>query len=153
VGQQGEAVPEEGACDDHNGGGAVSGGGVLGLGELDEHLGGGLEDLHLVKDGGAVVSDDDLARGRGDHFVHAPGTQAGADGFGDGACRHNIGLPDVLLALVVHVRLRLRGYPWERNSRGRHCMWRRSELSFENPNPNPREREREREIDRRTDRL
>ena len=64
VGEEEEGVVEEGAGDDDDGGGAVAGGRVLRLGEVDEHLGGGLEDVHLVEDGGAVVGDDDLARGR-----------------------------------------------------------------------------------------
>lgn len=94
---------------DDDGSGAVAGGGVLGLGELDEHLGGGLEDLHLVEDGGAVIGDDDLVGGGGDHLVHALGAQTGANRVGDGACGHDVGVADVLLALVVNVGLRLRG--------------------------------------------
>lgn len=39
VGEEVEALLEEGADDDDDGGGAVAGSGVLGLGELDKHLG------------------------------------------------------------------------------------------------------------------
>ncbi|KAG5522544.1 hypothetical protein RHGRI_034641 [Rhododendron griersonianum] len=98
--EEGEALLEECAGNDDDGGGSVAGDDVLGLGELDEHLGGGLEDLHLVEDGGAVVGDDDLAGGGGDHLVHALGAQAGPDGVG-----HDIGAADAFLALVVHVGL------------------------------------------------
>ena len=59
--------------DDNNGGDAITYGGILGFGELDKHLCGGLEDLHLVEDGGAIIGDDALIRGSGDHFLHAFG--------------------------------------------------------------------------------
>jgi len=39
----------------------VSGLDVLGLAELHQHLGGGMNDVHLVEDGGAVVRDRHLA--------------------------------------------------------------------------------------------
>lgn len=74
VGEQGETVLECAENDD-NSGGVVAGRDVLGLGELDKHLVGRMEDLHLVEDGGAVVVDDDLIRGWGDHIVHALGAR------------------------------------------------------------------------------
>ena len=118
MGEQREALTEKSAGDDDDGGGAVTGGGVLGLGELDEHLSGGLEDLHLVEDGGAVVGYDDVAGGGGDHLVHATWTETGADGVGDGAGGEDVGLPDVFFALVVHVGLRLGAGSWESD-----CCW------------------------------
>lgn len=117
VGQEDVALFQESARNDDDGGGTVTSGRVLRLGELDEHLGGGLEDLHLVEDGGAVVGDDDLAVGSGDHLVHALGSQAGPDGIGHGSSGEDVGLADVFLALVVDIRLGLGG----RAGLGDHC--------------------------------
>lgn len=109
VGEEEEALFEECAGDDDDGGGAVTGGGVLRLGELDEHLGGGLEDLHLVEDGGTVVGDDDLVGGGGDHLVHALRAEARAHRVRHRTRRHDVSVADIFFALVVHVGLRLRG--------------------------------------------
>ena len=122
VGQEGETLLEKRTSDDDNGGGAVSGSGVLGLGELDKHLGSGLKDLHLVENGGTVVGNDDLAIGGGDHLVHAFGAKAGTDRIGDGACGDDVGLADVLFALVVDVGLGLGGGG---SGLGSHCWCRR----------------------------
>ena len=51
--------PKEWARDVDNGGDVIADNGVFGFGELDKHLRGGLEDLHLVEDGGVVVGDDE----------------------------------------------------------------------------------------------
>lgn len=101
VGQEEGALLEECAGEDDDSGGAVPGDGVLGLGELDEELGGRLEDVHAVEDGGAVVGDEDFAGSGLDHLVHALGAQGGADGVGDGLCGDNVLLSDVFGAFVV----------------------------------------------------
>ena len=74
---------EELSGEDDGGGGAVPDLGVLGLGDLDEHLGGRVLDVHLLEDGHAVVGDDDVSHGVHEHLVHAPGPEAAPDGVGD----------------------------------------------------------------------
>lgn len=101
--EEGLALFEEGASDDDHGRGAVSGDDVLGFRELDEHLGGGLEDFHFIKDGGTVVGDDDFTGGGGDHLVHTFGAEAGADGIRHGSGGGDVGHADVIFALVVYV--------------------------------------------------
>lgn len=54
---------KEGSSDDNDGGGSISGFNILSLGDLDEHLGGRVDDLHLLEDGGSIVSDEDLSFG------------------------------------------------------------------------------------------
>ncbi|KAL8111044.1 hypothetical protein AgCh_026701 [Apium graveolens] len=103
------ALFEESAGDDDDGGGAVAGDDVLRLGEFDEKLRRRLEDFHFVENSGAVVGDDDFAGGGGDHFVHAFGTERGADGVGDGSGGVDVGHSDVVFAFVVHVGLSFGG--------------------------------------------
>lgn len=71
--------------------------GVLGLGDVDEDLGGGVEDVEELHDGGAVVGDGDGAVGVVDELVHAAGAQGGADHVGDGGAgvdvAHQLRLP------------------------------------------------------------
>ena len=57
--------------------------GAYGPSVLSYHLGSWMHDLHLLDDGGAVVSDRDTAITGLDHFVHALWAQAGADGVGN----------------------------------------------------------------------
>lgn len=104
-GEESLALFEESAGDDDDGGGAVAGDDVLRFGEFDEEFSGGLENFHFVENSGAVVSDDDFAGGGGDHFVHAFGTERGADGVGDGAGGVDVGHTDVVFAFVVDVGL------------------------------------------------
>jgi len=40
-----------------DGGSSISSLNILSLGDLDEHLGGGVDDLHLLEDGGAIIGD------------------------------------------------------------------------------------------------
>ncbi|KAM2268081.1 hypothetical protein ACFX1S_046252 [Malus domestica] len=79
VGQKDLALFQESVDNDNDGSGVVVDGCVLELGKLDKHLGSRLEDLHLVKNHGAVVGDDNLAIGGGDHLVHALRSQVGSD--------------------------------------------------------------------------
>uniref|UniRef100_A0A2P2LKA4 T-complex protein 1 subunit delta n=1 Tax=Rhizophora mucronata TaxID=61149 RepID=A0A2P2LKA4_RHIMU len=117
--KQRKAMLQQRAGDDDNGGGAVTRGSVLRLGEFHEHFGSRLKDFHLVEDGGAVVSDDNLAAGRGDHLIHSFWAETGPDGVGHGLRRHDVGLADILLPLVVHVGLGLRSFRL-RDRRRRH---------------------------------
>ena len=71
---------EELSCEDDGGGGPVSALGVLGLGDLDDHLGGGVLDVQLLEDGDTVVGDDDVADGVDHHFVHSFGSEGGPYG-------------------------------------------------------------------------
>jgi len=61
------------AGEDHRGGGPIPALLVLGLGDLHEHLGGGVLDVDLLQDGDAVVGDDDVAHGVDEHLVHSAG--------------------------------------------------------------------------------
>lgn len=47
---------------------------ILTLGKLDEESGDGVLDLHLLDNGGSVVSDQDLSVGSLDHLVHTLGS-------------------------------------------------------------------------------
>ena len=64
---------KECARDVDNGGDVVAGSVVLGFRQLNEHLHGGMEDLHLVEDGSAVIGDDDLGGGGRDNCVYTFG--------------------------------------------------------------------------------
>lgn len=64
--------------EDGDGRGAVSDFFVLGLGDIDEDLGGWVVDMHRAKDGGSVVGDSDVlvlgsCGNRDQDLVHAPG--------------------------------------------------------------------------------
>ena len=71
----------------HNGGGSITDGVILGLGDVHENLGGGVHDVEKLHDGGAIVSDGDLSLVVNE-LIHAAGAQRGAHDVGDGeACR------------------------------------------------------------------
>lgn len=59
--QQASALVQQRAAQHDDGRGAVASLDVLRLGQLDKHLCGGVEHLHVRHDGRAVVCDDDLA--------------------------------------------------------------------------------------------
>jgi hypothetical protein len=75
---------EKFAGDDDRRGRAVAHFVFLGLGDFDNHVRGGVLDVHLVEDGDAVVRDDDTAGVVDEHLVHPFRTECGTDGFGDG---------------------------------------------------------------------
>lgn len=56
--------------------------GVLGLGNVDEDLGGGVDDVKEFHDGGAVVGNGDSALVVVDQLVHTPGPQRGPHHIG-----------------------------------------------------------------------
>src|SRR2546427_1794115 len=58
--------------------GAVAGFLVLGLRDLDEHLGRGVFDVNLLEDRDAVVGDDDVPEAVHEHLVHSAGAQGRA---------------------------------------------------------------------------
>ena len=69
---------------DDRAGGPVPGLLVLRLGDLHQHLGGGVVDIDLLQDGDAVVGDDNIAKGVYQHLVHSTGPKGAADRVGDG---------------------------------------------------------------------
>uniref|UniRef100_A0A2P2MIZ6 T-complex protein 1 subunit eta-like n=1 Tax=Rhizophora mucronata TaxID=61149 RepID=A0A2P2MIZ6_RHIMU len=56
--------------------------GVLGLGNVDEDLGGGMDNIEQLHNGGAVVGNGDISFVVVDEFVHASGTQGGSNDVG-----------------------------------------------------------------------
>ena len=85
-------------------GGSVSGLNILRFAELDQHLGGRVDDLHAVQDGGPVVGDGHVAPGVLDHLVHALRPETGPDGVAQGFGRLDVGAPDLcrLARLALH---------------------------------------------------
>ena len=81
-----EQLPGE----DDGGRGPVPALGVLGLGDLDDHLGGGVLHVDLLQDGDAVVGDDDVPDGVDEHLVHSLGAEGRPDcvcnRFGSSIC-------------------------------------------------------------------
>lgn len=78
-------------------------------------------ELELLKDGGAVVGDGDVARGGRDHLVHAAGTQRRAQRVGNRTARHNVRLADVLLRRLVLLQIASRPARSAHRRRGRSC--------------------------------
>ena len=103
--EEADALVEEGSAEDGDGGGAVARDDILRLGELDEHLRGGVGHLHLVQDGGAVVGDGHVVVPAHEHLVHPPRAEGGADGVRELLRRAHVGRANVLLELVVGVAL------------------------------------------------
>src|SRR2546422_43827 len=58
--------------------GAVAGFLVLGLRDLDEHLGRGVFDVNLLEDRDAIVRDDDVPEAVHEHLIHSAGAQGRA---------------------------------------------------------------------------
>ncbi len=86
---------EELTRDDDGGGGTVANFVFLGLADLDDHVRGGVVDIHLFEDGDTVVGDDDRAAGVDEHLVHALRTKGGAYRLGDrlpGGDVHRLGV-------------------------------------------------------------
>jgi hypothetical protein len=86
---------EELPCEDHRGGGSVADLIVLGLGDLDHHLGGGVLDIDLFEHGGAVVGDGDVPEAVDEHLVHAPRPQGRLEHLGDDLRRSHVRLAGV----------------------------------------------------------
>ncbi len=64
-------ILQEFARDHHSRRGTIADLVVLGLGDLDHHLRGGVLDIHLFQDGHTIVCNDDVADGVNKHLVHA----------------------------------------------------------------------------------
>lgn len=65
------------------------------------------ENEDLVENGGTVIGDDDIAVGRGKHLVHAARAKTGAHRIRHGLGCHDVRVANVILALRVHVLLRV----------------------------------------------
>ena len=88
---EGLALLEELAGEDDHRGGAVADLGVLGLGDVDQRLGGRVDDVEELHDGCAVVGDGGLALVVHHELVHAAGPEGGADGLDDGLTGVDVG--------------------------------------------------------------
>lgn len=87
------ALSEQLAGQNGDGGGSVAHLLVLGLGDVDEDLGGWIVDVHRAQDCGAVIGHVDLAcfgacPHRNEDLVHSPGAQCGLDQIRDGDCAY-----------------------------------------------------------------
>ena len=99
---QGLGLLEQLSGQDDAGRGSVSALGVLGFGDLDDHLGGGVLDIDLLEDGHSIVGDDDISDGVDQHLVHSLGSEGGPDRVG-----HGLGGADVVeLCFLVFAPLR-----------------------------------------------
>src|SRR5438309_1356208 len=63
---------------------------VLGLGDLDQHLGGWVLNIHLFHYGGAVICYDDVSDAADHHLVHAARSNGRTDGFGQDLGGHDV---------------------------------------------------------------
>ena len=83
-------LAEEFGREQHDRGGSVSDFGVLGAGDIDQGLGGGVDDVEQAEDGRAVVRDGRVAVGADDELVHAARAEGRGDGGGDAQARGNV---------------------------------------------------------------
>ena len=139
---------EQFARKDDRRGGTVKAVLLLGFGNFNDHFGGWMFDVHFLQDGRTVVGDHHVAHRIDQHFVHAFGTERGANGIG-----HSLGGCDVVglsgapasslrtvlqdedgcLSVSIHVLalrhvwrgcLRLEPYAWSAwMQKGRHCWF------------------------------
>ena len=58
--------------------------------QISDHLGGGMDDAHLVEDGGPVIRDSDVPVRRLDHFVHSARSQRRPHCVRNGLRRHDV---------------------------------------------------------------
>ena len=64
---------------DDNGGSSVTDFSVLDLGELNENLGGGMSDLKLLEDSGAIIGNGDITNVVNEHLIETLGSEGGLD--------------------------------------------------------------------------
>jgi hypothetical protein len=86
---------QEGSGHDDDGSGSITGFNILSFGDLNEHLGGWVNDGHLLQDGGAIVGDQNFASLILDHLVHASWTEGSSHDIGDGSGSDDVGLSDI----------------------------------------------------------
>ena len=89
--------------DNHDGGGAVSDLVVLELGKIDEDAGGGVLNLKLGEDGGAIVRDEDVANVVDEHLVKADGAEGGLDDVGHSQGGSDVADANILSSLALSV--------------------------------------------------
>ena len=73
------------SSEDDNGGGTVTDFTVLDLGEFDEDLSGGVSDLEILENCGAIVSDGHIADVVDEHLVEALRAKRGLHDVGKGS--------------------------------------------------------------------
>jgi hypothetical protein len=81
---------EELTGEDDHGGGPVTDLVVLGLGDIDEGLGGGVDNVEELDQSGTVIGDGHTAS-IVDKLVHTAGTEGGLDDVNDGLARVDVG--------------------------------------------------------------
>ena len=110
---------EDGASEDDNTGGTVTDLVILGGGKLNKKLGGLMMDLneivnnkvilrtylHLLKNSGAIVGDDDFTVGRNKHLVHARRAERRTHNVGDSFGRQNISFVSIQAAQTLLLTL------------------------------------------------
>jgi hypothetical protein len=86
---------EDSSSQDDNTGGTVTDLIVLRGGKLGQKFGGLMVNLHLLKDSGSIVSDDNLTVGTDHEFIHTLGTKRGLHHSGNGSGSHDVNLVSV----------------------------------------------------------
>ena len=103
--EQGLGALEKLAGEDHRGGRPVAALLVLGLSDLDQHLGRRMLDVDFLEDGHAVVRDRDVAHRIDEHLVHAPGTEGRPDRVRNGSRRGDVVPRGALASLALRAFL------------------------------------------------
>jgi hypothetical protein len=83
---------ENGASKDNDTSSSISDFIILGSRELNQEFGGLMMDLHLLKDGGAIVGDDDLSIWTNEHLVHSLWSEGSLEEGGNGSCSQDVNL-------------------------------------------------------------
>jgi len=86
---------------DDDGGGTITDFTILDLGKLDEDLSGGVRNLKLLEDSGAIIGDGDIANVVDKHLVEALGTKRRLDDVGETGDSHDVLCANVLALLTL----------------------------------------------------
>ena len=74
---------------------------ILDLGELNQNLGGGVSDLELLEDGGAIVGDGHITDVVDKHLVKALGTEGRLDNVGQSQDGEDVLSAHILTSLTL----------------------------------------------------
>lgn len=97
--------PHQLACQDDDHVGGVPDLGLLLLTGHDDQLGGGMDDIELVEDGGGVGGEDHFLEVVDDDFVAAIGAEGGLHGLGDGSTCFDVAYDGAVFGIVAVFQL------------------------------------------------